>query len=103
MSDLAKAIGTNIAAERQRQNLSQHALGRRAGVPGQSISAWELGQREIGAAKLVAVAHALHVSVAWLLGEPHSPEDIGYQAGWDDCAKRVAAACQRPLLPKEGE
>ncbi len=101
-SQTAVAIGRNIAAARGALGISRPELGRRAGVSGQAVWSWEHAEREIGAANLLALACALHVSVMVLYGdgaEPAEPYAAAYEAGWNACAAVVAKAVKRGAGP----
>ncbi len=64
---LLAALGENVRAERERQNISQRLLAERANVHLTQISALELGKRDPRASMLLVIADALGVQPAFLL------------------------------------
>jgi transcriptional regulator with XRE-family HTH domain len=82
-----EVIGKRVKAAREAEGLSQHDLGRRLapllGRPWsrQSVSAAEQGQRAFTAVELVALAQALHVSVAMLVSPPGTVAKIELPGG----------------------
>src|SRR4051794_37310052 len=70
-------IGTRIRAWRRRRGgMSQEVLAGRAGLSRPFISMVEAGRRSVERrSTLIAIASALQVSVADLLGQPGDPTD----------------------------
>jgi transcriptional regulator with XRE-family HTH domain len=74
--DMDDHIGARIGYWRRRRGLTQTVLAGLAGVSQPFISYVEAGRRSIERrSTLVAVAHALQVTVADLLGQPGDPTD----------------------------
>ncbi|HZP54993.1 helix-turn-helix transcriptional regulator [Actinocrinis sp.] len=107
--DLAKVIGRNIRAAREKLGVPQRELARRVGVSSACVSNWERGDGEIGAGNALAASRVLGVSLLWLLGVADD-SDERYRAGWDDCASAVTAVLKQggaapappPSLPAFG-
>ena len=66
--DSPKAIGDRIRERRVQLKLTQDELGTRVGVPGGVVSRHERGTMGVGAARLLAYAQALEITVEWLTG-----------------------------------
>jgi transcriptional regulator with XRE-family HTH domain len=66
-----KSVGARIRAARDRRGLSQSALARLLPGPveGRDISRWERGKNMPSWTNLRALADALEVTVAWLVGD----------------------------------
>lgn len=63
----ANTLGHRIKTRRQQMDLSTAALARRAGVTRETLAAWESGQSEPRANKLLMLAGILGTNVGWLL------------------------------------
>lgn len=63
----ANTLGHRIRSRRRQLGLSAAALARRAGVTRDTLSAWEGGQSEPRANKLLTLAGILGTNVGWLL------------------------------------
>src|SRR4051794_33523011 len=75
-SDMNDHIGARIRYWRRRRGLTQTVLAGLAGLSQPFISYVEAGRKSIERrSTLVAVAHALQVTVADLLGQPDDPTD----------------------------
>ena len=72
-------IGRRVRERRDELNMSQAGLAKRAGKSQSWISALERGSTSTDIDGLRALARALDVTVAWLLGEPPLP---GYSDEW---------------------
>ena len=66
-------IGKAIKHTRKTLGLTQEELGKKIGVGKSSVSMWESGANPPSGKSLRALADALNVSVAYLLGESESP------------------------------
>lgn len=86
---VAAAIGRLIAKEREAQGMHPRDLARAAGCSAQSVTYWEIGDRNITARQLLAVAAALRVPITALVpdGDRASPDT--YRASWDACLHAV--------------
>lgn len=80
-----KVLGNRIRTRREQLGLSASALARRTGVTRDTLAAWESGQSEPRANKLMMLAGVLGTNVAWLLegdtGCGPSPEPSNDVAG----------------------
>ena len=63
-------FGDRLRAARTAQGLTQAELARKLGVSDAAVRMWELGHREPDLSMLTAIADALGVTVAELLGRP---------------------------------
>lgn len=63
----AKSLGQRIKSRRKQMDLSASALARRAGVTRDTLHAWETGQSEPRANKLLMLAGVLGTNVGWLM------------------------------------
>jgi len=68
-TQLELAIGARMRARRRQLGLSQSDLAERLGVSFQQVQKYERGANRVAATTLLAAAHALNVSVSWLIGE----------------------------------
>jgi len=66
-NQLLTILAANLKAAREAQGLTQHALALKVGSQGFEVSRWEQGKHRPHDIKLVALADALGVTVAWLL------------------------------------
>lgn len=81
VTDQAKQeFGALLKAARERAQLTQQMVGDRFGVGKGTVSAWEAGTGDPGAARLYRIAKLYGVSVDALLCETDSPQ-IGYRDG----------------------
>jgi len=62
-----KTLGQRIKARRKQLGMSASALARRAGVTRDTLHAWETGQSEPRANKLLMLAGVLGTNVGWLM------------------------------------
>ncbi|MDG2520723.1 helix-turn-helix domain-containing protein [Caulobacter segnis] len=62
-------VGARMRLRRRMLQLKQKSLAELVGVSFQQIQKYEHGANRVSASRLVAIAHALETSVAWLLGE----------------------------------
>lgn len=62
-----ETLGQRITAQRKRLGLSLAELARRVGVTRETMAAWESGQSEPRANRLLTTAGVLEASVGWLL------------------------------------
>src|SRR4051812_26721201 len=67
--DLLKAIGERLRARRLRRKTTQAELAATLGVTPATIARYEAGDRNLSVGTLLALAHALNVPAATLLGE----------------------------------
>lgn len=66
----------NLAAELERQHLTQRLIAEHSGIAEQLITRWKTGKAIPSIVNLCALASALNVSPGWLaFGEGQSPED----------------------------
>lgn len=61
-------LGARIRYARRQAEIDQEELGRKIGVNRKTVGRWESGDGQPRALELSAIAEALGVSVAWLLG-----------------------------------
>ena len=75
---LRRQIGTNIAAYRKRQGLTQAGLAEKLNYSDKAVSKWERGESAPDVVTLAAIAEQLHVTVNKLLEDPNEiPPDSG--------------------------
>lgn len=86
-----REIGKRIRAARLARDLSQTTLGEAAGCTFQQIQKYENGSNRIAGGRLVAVARALDVSVATLIGEGDGSVDLTFLGSFDRHSLRAAA------------
>ena len=67
--ETARRIGARIRDARMSRGLSQRQLGHALGVTHQAVNKYELANVDLSIASLLALAHALGVSPAFLIGE----------------------------------
>jgi len=98
MSSESVEAGERTATARDRLGFTQAEIAKRVGVTQATVSRWESGDRELSLSELPRVAAALEVSPLLFLGPAFGGADYaeGYNAGWDGCARAVAAAARRP-------
>lgn len=72
----AATLGERIRSLRKAAGLTQEELGQRLRVEKSSVSEWEGGKRAPVYSRLQAIAAALNVTVAQLLGEVVTPADL---------------------------
>ncbi len=98
ISDDVKQIGARLREARQRQKMSQSALGEQLRITFQQVQKYENGTNRISAAKLADAAKLLNVSVTYL--KFGSEQDGGNTVGLDDpdalTAKRIVAGMTNP-------
>jgi transcriptional regulator with XRE-family HTH domain len=71
-----KDIGNRIRVARVRQGLSQIETAARLGITYPTLSKYQTGETALSATRLLDVAAALHVTIAWLVGESFSEADV---------------------------
>lgn len=102
ISDDIKQIGARLREARQRQKMSQSALGEHLGITFQQVQKYETGTNRISAAKLAEAAKLLNVSVTYLMFG--SEQDGGDTVGLDDpdamTAKRIVAGMTNPVAKR---
>lgn len=76
---LVKTLGERVRYARERRELTQQELAKRAGCTQGAIGNVETGERQ-SLRNLVSVARALHVSTDWLF-DGHGPEPDWEQGG----------------------
>lgn len=69
-----KTTGSRIAESREKKGINQSELGRALGVSPQSVQAWESDKNVPRPQRLKAIAEALGVKVAYLMGETEGGE-----------------------------
>ena len=75
---LKKQIGSNIAAFRKRQCLTQAGLAEQLNYSDKAVSKWERGDSIPDVLTLMAIARVLHTTVDELLQDPNAlPEELG--------------------------
>ncbi len=100
METFPAQLGARIRAARKAARLSQHELGERVGLDQAFISRLETGTAEGTPAQMVAIARALGVSVARLMGAEEASEPAGYRGArspWDVLADPAAPPGLRAL------
>ena len=65
--DIDEPLGPRIRVAREKAHMSQEALARRLGVETASLVAWENGEKQPRANRLVTLCGVLDVSMKWLL------------------------------------
>jgi len=70
----AFAIGQRIKAARQKNNLSQKALGEQLGITAGAVGQWEIGTSSPTVATFDALCGALGVTRDWLMTGEEAPE-----------------------------
>ncbi len=69
MSRFTRELGQRIFEARDQIGATQRDVGKLIHRSHHAVSSWEQGRRGIDAETLTRLAHALGVSVAWLVGE----------------------------------
>src|SRR5581483_5237335 len=69
---LEVAIGARMRTRRRQLGLSQSDLAERLGVSFQQVQKYERGANRVAASTLLCAAHALGVTIGWLVGEDQS-------------------------------
>jgi transcriptional regulator with XRE-family HTH domain len=60
-----EAIGRQIRKRRRMLGISQYQLAQAIGIASQQIQKYEIGANRLSASRLVAIAEALEVPIAW--------------------------------------
>jgi transcriptional regulator with XRE-family HTH domain len=89
--ELYTRIGRNVATVRERRGTRQAELADAVGMSRSSIANTEQGRQRISAHTLVALAQALGVEVADLLG-PEAPRPVAGVAGSERLLRRLVSA-----------
>src|SRR5689334_8861775 len=76
----ARLIGGRIRDARISRGLSQKQLGCALGVSHQAVNKYELAEVDLSVRRLLALAEALGVSAAFLIGESRAPRRKAPQA-----------------------
>ena len=75
-------IGKRITHARENKSYNVNQLSNRIGVKPETIRAWEAGERDPRANRLLRLAGALDVGFAWLMvGQDYEPDEEGMDAG----------------------
>lgn len=67
------ALGSRMAEQRKRLNITQMQMAETLSVSQQTVNAYESGQRRVPVSMLPLLAHTLGMSLEELIGEPPSP------------------------------
>jgi transcriptional regulator with XRE-family HTH domain len=101
VSEVGRAVGEAIRRARQARKWNQTKLGAESGLGQSSVSRIELGHQECSVGQLVALARALGVPAAELLGESTQPVAEGPPSA--ATAKRLIEAGLQMLKKSLGE
>lgn len=94
-SDLARAIGANIAAERKARNVTQGWLADRLGIGQSRLSNIESGCGTVGVESLLRITEILDCPLLTLIKGAGSEPDAyrkGYEDGWRAAGNAMHAA-----------
>ena len=72
-----EAIGRQIRKRRRMLGMSQHQLARAIGIASQQIQKYEIGANRLSVSRLVEIAAALDVPIAWFFRNIQSPPQRG--------------------------
>ena len=67
------ALGSRMAEQRKRLNITQMQMAETLSVSQQTVNAYESGQRRVPVSMLPLLAHTLALSLEELIGEPAAP------------------------------
>lgn len=98
---IQKRLGERLRELREREGLRQSDLARHAGVTQQQIRKYELGEDAIPARLMLFLAHALHVSIGSLYGEP--PDALDARAHENPKVREFVAEYERIRSPARRE
>lgn len=72
-----EAIGQQIRKRRRMLGMSQHRLAQAVGVASQQIHKYEIGENRLSVSRLVEIAAALDVPIAWFFQNLQNPANRG--------------------------
>lgn len=95
-----------LVTRRNRLNLGQVELAKKAGVAPRSIAAWEAGETDPSLESLDKLAKALETTIAWLVGDVPADEGLSLRDAsvpvWPMLSERTLRAAVADLSQHEG-